>query len=106
MDEPLTLENFRTEMSEAALGRGYLYYKNGWVKGPRELLPDYYEYTVHEVNTYAVTFSRDEETFTDLFCTCDPDDILNCRHLAAVMYAIEEAEIDSTPESPSGTHFT
>jgi hypothetical protein len=106
MDEPLTLANFRTEMSEAALWRGYMYNKNGWVKGPRELLPDYFEYTVHEVNTHAVTFSRDDDTFTDLFCTCDPDNILNCRHLAAVLFFIEAEENDSVSESLSGTHFT
>ena len=91
----LTLENFRNELDEKAIERGWFYFHNGWLKGPREIMPDYFEAVVEEVNPQAVSYSKNEDgTFTDVFCTCGDNENFVCRHMAAVlwMYLTEEEE--------------
>lgn len=85
-DELLTLENFRNELDEKALERGWIYFSNGWVKEPREIMPDYFEAVVEEVNPHAVSYSKNTDgSFTDIFCTCGEKNFPVCRHMAAVL---------------------
>jgi uncharacterized Zn finger protein len=99
-DVPLTLENFRDELDENILERGWFYFQKGWVKSPREIMPGYFEAVVNEVSTYAVSYSMDENgIFTDDFCTCgDPKNAM-CRHKAAVLFWLEEEGKKRLPES-------
>ncbi|HEU4717009.1 MAG TPA: SWIM zinc finger family protein [Bacteroidia bacterium] len=97
----LSLENFRNEVDEEIIQRGYIYFRNGWVKTPREVMPGYFEYVVHEVNPHAVSFTHNSDgTFTDIFCTCGDRAHLACRHMAAVLVKMEEewTESQRTPE--------
>lgn len=95
MEEPLTITNFRNELNESVLERGWMYFNNGWVKTPREVLPGYFEAVVEEVNPHAVAFSVDDEgIFTDIFCTCADKTHDICRHMAAVIFTYEKEYID------------
>lgn len=110
-EEKLSLENFRNEMDERALERGWFYFSKGWVSAPKEVLPGFYECVVNEVNPHAVSFSQnDDGQFDDVFCTCG--DSLSprllphlppvggqawCRHLAGAIYYIEEQQKVSLP---------
>lgn len=99
-EEKLTLENFRNELDEAVIGRGWIYYNNGWVKEPRELMPGYFESVVNEVNTHAVCYTLNEDgSFTDIFCTCDDKLHDVCRHMAAVLIRYEAIKLaeEQTP---------
>ena len=88
--DPVTIENFRNELNEAALERGWIYFGNGWVKAPREILPHYFEAMVEEVNPHAVSYMlRDDGIFTDFFCTCGDHAARGCRHMAAVLFYLE-----------------
>jgi|GEM_PF-1207621 len=92
LHDPITIFNFRTELDEMALERGWYYFQSGWVKTPREVMPGFFEAVVEEVNPQAVSFSRDDnERFADVFCTCG-DKLDFCRHMAAVLFWIEKTE--------------
>jgi uncharacterized Zn finger protein len=98
MEFPLCIHNFRNELSEELVARGWIYFNTGWVKTPREIMPDYYEAVVEEVNPHAVSYSYDVETgiFTDVFCTCGENSENGCRHLAAVICMYEKQAIDES----------
>lgn len=104
-EEKLSLENFRNEMDEKALERGWFYYSKGWVSAPKEVLPGYYECVVNEVNPHAVSFSLTEDDpstplrtgFADVFCTCGDGLAPWCRHLAGAIYFIENTRKETLP---------
>lgn len=90
-EEKLSLENFRNEIDERALERGWFYFSKGWVSAPKEVLPGFYECVVNEVNPHAVSYSLDEnDVIDDVFCTCGDALAPWCRHLAGAIYYIEE----------------
>jgi uncharacterized Zn finger protein len=94
-NEAITLSNFRNELDESVLERGWIYFLNGWVKPLHEIMPGYFEAVVEEVNPHAVSFSRNEDdSFTDIFCTCGDKTHKVCRHMAAVIFVLEKKFID------------
>ncbi len=97
--ESLTVENFRNELREEIVARGWLYFQNGWVKPPREVMPLFYEASVEEVNPHAVSYTYDEEFFTDIFCSCGES---YCRHLAAVLcwYETQALQLQEEKNKP------
>ena len=98
--EHLTLTNFRNELDESVLERGWIYFNNGWVKVPKEIMPGYFEAVVEEVNPHAVSFSLNEDgIFTDIFCTCGDKTHEICRHMAAVIFVYEKKYIDENKPS-------
>jgi uncharacterized Zn finger protein len=95
-DVKLTLENFRNEMDEKVLERGWFYFSKGWIQNPKEVLPGFFESVVNEVVPHAISYSIDEnDEVSDVFCTCG--DKPWCRHLAAVLYKLEAANITDLP---------
>lgn len=98
-DEQISIENFRNELDEAVIGRGWIYFNNGWVHEPRELMPGYFETVVDEVNTHAVSYTLNEDgTFTDIFCTCDDKQHDICRHAAAMLIWHEAKKLKAEKE--------
>lgn len=118
----LTLENFRNEMDEKVLERGWFYFSKGWVRSPKEIMPGYFECVVHEVVPHAVSYSLSaDDEITDVFCTCGEtaSRLTNsphstslsassertdaapgwCRHLAAVLFALESYHVNDVAES-------
>lgn len=90
-EEKLTLQNFRNELDESVLERGWIYFNNGWVNEFREVMPDYFEAIVEEVNPHAVSWSLNEEgIFADIFCTCGDKKYNICRHMASVLFVYEK----------------
>ena len=94
----LTLQNFRDEMDEKALERGWFYFSKGWVSQPKEIHPDFFETIVNEVVPHAISYAIDDnDEVNDVFCTCGSEPW--CRHLAAVLYQLEADREASVPES-------
>lgn len=87
--EHLTLDNFRNELDESVLERGWYYFSTGWVQPPREVLPGFFEVRVEEVNPHAVSFTYEEDAFVDIFCTCEDRTHLVCRHMAGALCYFE-----------------
>lgn len=103
-DVKLTLDNFRNEMDERALERGWFYFSKGWVHAPKEVLPGFYECVVNEVNPHAVSFSQsDEDVIDDVFCTCGDALAPWCRHLSGVIYYLEHERKASLPSDEHST---
>lgn len=99
-DVKLTVENFRNEMDEKVLERGWFYFSKGWVKARKEILPGFFESVVNEVVPHAISYSIDENDFVDdVFCTCDDSHAPWCRHLAAVLFKLEADRASEIPES-------
>ena len=99
--EQLTLQNFRDELDEKALERGWFYFSKGWVKPPKEILPEYFENIINEVTPHAISYSIDEEdAINDVFCTCGEGP--SCRHLAALLYKLEA---DREAQAPENEHI-
>ena len=97
-EEKLTLGNFRNEMDEKVLERGWFYFSKGWVKAPKEVLPGFYESIVNEVVPHAISYSIDEDNHVDdVFCTCGENPW--CRHLAGVLFFIEDQRKERLPAS-------
>lgn len=95
----LSLDNFRNEMDEKVLERGWFYYSKGWVQSSKEVLPGFYESIVNEVVPHAISYSISEyDEVDDVFCTCG-DPTAWCRHLAAVLFRIEADRNAAIPES-------
>lgn len=93
--EPITIFNFRNELDEKVLERGWIYFLNFWVKPPRELIPGCFEAVVEEVNPHAVSYSLNEVgTFSNFFCTCGDKTHEVCRHMAAVIFVYEKKYIE------------
>ena len=91
MEKKLTLENFRNELDESVLERGWIYFLNNWVKPIREIMPGFYEAIVEEVNPHAVSFSENaDESFNNIFCTCGDKNHKVCRHMAAIIFVLEK----------------
>ena len=100
-------------MDERALERGWFYFSKGWVQKPKEVLPGFYECVVNEVNPHAVSYSIEEnDEVNDVFCTCGASSGLSnspkertdeatswCRHLAAVLYLLEDERKEMLPEN-------
>jgi uncharacterized Zn finger protein len=88
----ITLSNFRDELDVSILERGWFYFKKGWVKNPREIIPGFFETQVDEVSSYAVSYSISKDgIFKDDFCTCGDVRSFMCRHKAALLFWLEAA---------------
>lgn len=94
-EEKLTLQNFRNELDESVLERGWIYFNNGWVNKFREVMPGYFEAIVEEVNPHAVSWSMNEEgIFAAVFCTCGDKKHNICRHMASVLFVYEKQDAE------------
>ncbi len=93
--DPITLFNFRYELDESVLERGWYYFNNAWVKNSKEVMPAHFEAIVEEVNPQAVSFSLTSQgEFSNIFCTCGDQKHKICRHMAAVIFVYEKQFIE------------
>ncbi|HTL82668.1 MAG TPA: SWIM zinc finger family protein [Bacteroidia bacterium] len=84
------LHDFRNELDESILERGYYYFKNDWLKKITEIMPGCFEAVIEEVNPHAVTYTlADDGKISNVFCTCGDKEHIYCRHLATVLFHYE-----------------
>ena len=77
------------------LERGYDYYMTGAVEGLQRPDPDdtFYEAVVDGSRSYHVEIQYDRGSVMDMQCDCPyAMDGKNCKHMAAVLYEIEEKQ--------------
>jgi uncharacterized Zn finger protein len=86
---PITLDNFRNELNEMVLERGWHYWNQGWVLMVKQMERDFYEGRVKEVNEHTVTFRWLDDIISEPFCTCEQKNVEFCRHMAAVLFQLE-----------------
>jgi uncharacterized Zn finger protein len=84
----LTYDNFEQVLDSEILKRGRIYYKNGQVT---DLTPEEDGWTALVIGSdeYEVDIHLDEEGDLEAFCTCPYEYGPYCKHVAAVLYAIQ-----------------
>lgn len=89
---------------EHILARGEMYYYNGAVQDLEKTEHGYHA-VVEGTEDYEVDIEIEDGQICDVYCTCPyADDGNNCKHMAAVLYEIEEQEgSDSLTEGFSGS---
>lgn len=88
------------------LERGYDYYMTGAVEGLQRLDPDdtFYEAAVDGSRSYHVEIRYDRGSVMDMQCDCPyAMDGKNCKHMAAVLYKIEEKQEKSRRSTTQDT---
>lgn len=90
----IPLKQFEQYIDEVILKRGLTYFKNGHVNEPEEITPGKYEVVVEGTEDYTVQVQIENDTITDYLCTCPYDFGPVCKHLAAVIFYLQQEVLD------------
>lgn len=85
----IPLYQFEQFIDETILKRGLTYFRTGLVEDPEELSPGFFEAIVEGSESYRVTVTIQNETITDHSCTCPYDMGPVCKHIAALLFALQ-----------------
>jgi uncharacterized Zn finger protein len=99
----LSLENFKKEIASHILQRGRDYYDDGCVVSLEEIGDGHWLAKVEGTELYIVKIEQNAEGGIYHTCTCPYDWGPTCKHVAAVLYAIEAAfqeYFDGKPTRP------
>jgi len=89
----IPLNQFEQYIDETILKRGLSYFKKGLVEDPEELSPGFFEAIVEGSESYRVTVSIKNEIITDHSCTCPYDLGPVCKHIAALLFALQAEKL-------------
>ena len=92
----LRLDNFKQVISSTILTRGRDYYRKGHVVDLSQDDEDVWIAQVQGTELYEVIIEQAPDGSLNVSCSCPYDDDY-CKHVAAVLYAIEEAYPDVQP---------
>src|ERR1035437_7307077 len=95
----IPINEFEQHVNEVILKRGIQYFKNGNVGQVDELIGGEYEAEVNGSETYIVNVTLKEGIITELKCTCPYDLGSVCKHEVAVMYYLQQEQLNSTADS-------
>lgn len=87
----LTFSNFKREIPASVLTRGREYYQLGQVVDLEEGGEDNWLAVVEGTRSYQVSIKRLPDKSLETYCPCPYDYGEHCKHIAATLYAIEEA---------------
>ena len=90
----IPLNEFEQLIDETILQRGFQYFKKGLVTGLDEISPGEYEAIVHGTEQYTVNLTIKNEVVTEFVCTCPYDKGPICKHVVAVIFNLQEAELN------------
>jgi len=90
---------FEQFIDETILKRGLSYFKSGYVREPDELSSGDYETIVEGSEDYTVRLTIKNETVTAYSCTCPYDLGPVCKHVVAVLFYLQQDELDLKPAS-------
>ncbi len=96
---PLNL--FEQYIEETILKRGLSYFKKGYVNEPEEITQGVYEAIVNGSDDYKVKLTITKGIITDYSCNCPFDMGPVCKHVAAVLFYIQQDVLDVKQEVSS-----
>lgn len=99
---PLSLSAFEHELDAKILDRGLKYFQRGHVDEPEELEPGLYEAIVQGSDTYTVQVRIRGDRVTEHRCDCPYDLGDVCKHVAAVLFKLQEGALDPKVKAPAG----
>lgn len=86
----IPLDQFEQIIDETILKRGLNYFRSGQVEEPEELSHGYFEAIVQGTDPYRVTVTIKDGTVTEHTCTCPYDMGPVCKHVVALLFALQE----------------
>ena len=92
----IPLSHFEEYIDEPILKRGLSYFKNGFVHKPAEIRPGDYEAVVEGSEEYTVKLSIRNGVITEHSCDCPYEMGPVCKHVAAVIFYLEQEELGLT----------
>jgi hypothetical protein len=96
----LTLKNFREQIDSAILERGSRYFRGGQIIDLEEEGDGIWSARVEGTELYDVVIEQGPAGTLTCECTCPYDWGPICKHIAAVLYAIEEASPEYAEDKP------
>ena len=90
----IPLHHFEDYIDETILRRGLSYYKNGQVHEPEEIRTGEYEAIVEGTKDYAVRMTVNNGVITEHVCNCPYDMGPICKHVVAVIFYLQQDELD------------
>lgn len=99
----IPLRHFEEYIDEPILKRGLSYFKKGFVHEPAEIRPGDYEAVVEGSEEYTVKLSIRNGVITEHSCDCPYDMGAVCKHVAAVIFYLEQEELGLTQSKKKGS---
>lgn len=90
----IPLSQFEQYIDETILKRGLSYFKNGHVHEPEEISPGEYEAIVEGTEDYIVQLTLKNGIITEYVCDCPYDMGSVCKHVVAVIFHLQQDELD------------
>lgn len=89
----IPLDQFEQVIDEKILKRGLSYYKKGLVQQLDEVSPNTYEAVVEGTEDYTVQLTVKNKVVTEYVCDCPYDQGPVCKHVAAVIFKLQEDQL-------------
>lgn len=86
----IQLDRFEEQIDEVILQRGLNYFRKGYVTNVEEIGPGDYEATVEGTDTYTVHLHVERGVVTEYDCDCPYDQGPVCKHIAAVLFYLQQ----------------
>lgn len=99
----IPLSHFEEYIDEPILKRGLSYFKKGFVHEPAEIRPGDYEAVVEGSEEYTVKLSISNGVITEHSCDCPYDMGPVCKHVAAVIFYLEQEELGLSQNTKKGS---
>lgn len=96
----IPLNEFEQHVDEDILKRGLQYFKKGYVTGVDEISAGEYEATVEGSETYTVRMEINNGMIESSYCSCPYDWGPVCKHEVAVMFYLQQDELDMKVKTP------
>ena len=90
----IPLNSFEQNIDETILKRGFQYFKKRLVHEPEELMKGEYEAIVDGTEPYTVNLTIKNDVVTEYVCTCPYDMGPVCKHVVAVLFCLQQDELD------------
>ena len=90
----IPLNQFEQYIDETILKRGLQYFKSGRVNEVEEISPGKYEAIVEGTEDYTVQLTLKNGIITEYTCDCPYDFGPVCKHVAAVIFYLQQDELD------------
>ncbi len=92
----IPLRHFDDYIDEAILRRGLSYFKKGQVHEPEEIFTGEYEAIVEGTEDYTVRMTIKNGAITEHVCSCPFDSGPVCKHVVAVIFYLQQDELELT----------
>lgn len=95
------LSQFEQYIDETILKRGLTYFRKGYVSEPEVMAHGVYKAIVTGSEDYTVSLTVHNGMVTEHVCTCPYDMGPVCKHVAAVLFYLQQDELGIKPKAAS-----